>query len=484
MNITNDERREVAERLRALDADDWGSCEEELGAIYSATGCNYGQEHQDDDLHERLADLIEPAPPSSDRGLTRLREAMLDMAGEMESDADGGTYFTLFARPAVRNYARRIREYCEGGSDAHDGNNEAADGARATSMDVLRWVKDRGGLDEVKRRVWASNELRDKLRSRERKIERLKKALGYADAKNAERRAGAKWLKEHGGLDKVRSRFNESGNRRVELCEALGIFEGTTWEDAMAAMRRRLMPEGMEWPRFEDDAPLKFGDIALIDGDADMVEAVQFWIHGMPVIYGDGGSQQLEKGDRVKRPAPKVLDADGVEIRVGDTVWTVESLRQGTVKQIIRAHDGKWRDTACVDVVFNGHNHGNYVMSDLLTHRAPVLAADGKPLHEGETAWDKDGTEWTIACIDIDFLPDCVQVRGADRTSYVKPSQLTHKRPDSFEQLEKDANDLAYDIGFYLGDYSPSDFKEPGDTIQDRIRDIVRRAKALAERDA
>ena len=72
----------------------------------------------------------------------------------------------------------------------------------------------------------------------------------------------------------------------------------------------RLMPEGMEWlvdawPRFEDDSPLKLGDMALIDGVADMVEAVQLWIHGRPVIYGDGGSQQLEKSERVKRPAPE-----------------------------------------------------------------------------------------------------------------------------------------------------------------------------------
>lgn len=64
----------------------------------------------------------------------------------------------------------------------------------------------------------------------------------------------------------------------------------------IADMRPRLMPEGCEWlieawPKFEDDAPVKLGDMALIDGDVDMVEAVQIWIHGKPVIYGDNGSQ-------------------------------------------------------------------------------------------------------------------------------------------------------------------------------------------------
>ena len=53
---------------------------------------------------------------------------------------------------------------------------------------------------------------------------------------------------------------------------------------------------------------------------------------------------------------------------------------------------------------------------------------------------------------------------------------------DTWERLEEDANDLIYDIGFHLGDYSTSDFNETGDSVQDRIRDLVRRARALAER--
>ena len=60
------------------------------------------------------------------------------------------------------------------------------------------------------------------------------------------------------------------------------------------------------------------------------------------------------------------------------------------------------------------------------------------------------------------------------------PDQLTHERPESWERLEEDAKDLVCDVRIYLGDYSPSDFKEPGDTVQDRIRDLVRRAKKLA----
>ena len=95
------------------------------------------------------------------------------------------------------------------------------------------------------------------------------------------------------------------------VCGMLGLTERDGLPDMPEVIRteleRRLVPEGMEWlveawPRFDDDSPVHFGDTALIDGEADMVKAVQLWIHGKPVIYGDGGSQQLEKGERVKRP--------------------------------------------------------------------------------------------------------------------------------------------------------------------------------------
>lgn len=40
------------------------------------------------------------------------------------------------------------------------------------------------------------------------------------------------------------------------------------------------------------------------------------------------------------------------------------------------------------------------------------------------------------------------------------------------------------DISMHLGDYSPSDFEIVGDSVQDRVADLVRRCKALAERGA
>ena len=172
----------------------------------------------------------------------------------------------------VARWARELREALGG-----KGNDPADE------REIVAWVRERGGLERVKSE-WRSRVPYDRY---ERRRQRL---LGHiAECEAALRRRN--------------ERIEELGHRVSDL----------TAENA--ELRKRAMPEGMEWlveawPRYEDDAPLKLGDTALIDGEADMVEAIQLWIHGKPVIYGDGGSQQLDKGERVKRPAPKVLCPD------------------------------------------------------------------------------------------------------------------------------------------------------------------------------
>lgn len=60
--ISNEERREVAARLRALDVHDWNDFMDEVDSLETAIGCSIGQDWQDQDWWDRLADLIEPYP--------------------------------------------------------------------------------------------------------------------------------------------------------------------------------------------------------------------------------------------------------------------------------------------------------------------------------------------------------------------------------------------------------------------------------------
>ena len=59
---TNEERREVAARLRGYEEDELCCYGEAYDALCEACGCDWGQDWQDMDLNYRLADLIEPEP--------------------------------------------------------------------------------------------------------------------------------------------------------------------------------------------------------------------------------------------------------------------------------------------------------------------------------------------------------------------------------------------------------------------------------------
>ena len=438
MKPTNDERHEIAAKMRK-NADDnvifvGTTVADEIGTRF----------FKDAKCWNRLADLVEPdnIPDNADENAHGLsgscdRDALLDLADSMDGYARFCKEHSIqVGSNLVECYADCIREAvnaCEGdsdahmagddvqgGTDAHMDGNEAAEGARTPSIEVFQWVKDHGGLDEVKRRVWASNELEAKLRSRERKIERLKKQLGYADAKNAERRAGAKWLKEHGGLCAVRRRVRNADNRLIELCDALDVFVDDAWNDVMAELRKRLMPEGMEWPVFEDGEPVRIGDVAVLaDNEPHEVESMEFFADKSCKLKGKGTPwmNTIFKGQVAKRPAPEALDADGVEIRVGDRLYDTDTGCGRTVRAI--------NDNGTVE--FEGCEDRGW-FTRFLTHRAPVLAADGKPLREGETVYKLDDDRpYTLKRFDGDHV--YINAGGSSFDIWTFPNKLTHERP-------------------------------------------------------
>lgn len=157
----------------------------------------------------------------------------------------------------------------------------------------------------------------------------------------------AAWVREHGGLGRVKQRRYESipraayeRKRRALLghiaeCEtALGkrreaIARLADENDALrlerAQMRPRLMPEGMEWPRFEDGEPLEFGDEVLCDGRCSpaVVDFIELDRSGFKLYAKSGhliAGADLRYGERVKRPEPndswgkwrKNLEADAL----------------------------------------------------------------------------------------------------------------------------------------------------------------------------
>ena len=294
----------------------------------------------------------------------------------------------------------------------------------------------------------------------------------------------AEWVRKKGGLSAVKNLHDNGELPLCDLCEILGLDRvNTSWMDAFRELEKRLMPEGMEWPRFEDGEFVRTGDeIETVGGGVHRVGSVQFMAMTFCLedVAGETLYQTLHHG-RVKRPAPKVLDADGVEIRRGDTVWGLQSSRACVVDGFVT--DGSHGEYT-VDAHYVIGLEQAYLMPSYLTHRAPVPAADGGPLREGETVWSVDsGTRYTVEKITDGIIPiKCRSEMGS--TVSLHPSQLTHERPvsDSWERMEEDAETLRQTIASELGDY---DFDDTGkDSIQTRLIDLVRRAKKLAERDA
>ena len=178
----------------------------------------------------------------------------------------------------------------------------------------------------------------------------------------------------------------ECNDCRSEYLRAIADEMQANMRDAEA----RLMPEGVEWPRYEDGEPVRVGDEFMgKDGKTYTVHQVQFIGKCFSLYDFCDRKAQFNAfyGERVKRPAPKVLDADGVEIREGETVYVLGFGEPLTVKGF--ADDGR--------VLMSFHDE--------------------------------------------------------DSLGY-KPSKLTHERPESWERLEEDAGknpfDYCKDVGHRL----------------------------------
>lgn len=98
-------------------------------------------------------------------------------------------------------------------------------------------------------------------------------------------------------------------------------------------------------PRFEDGEPVQFGDELPTPDKYATKEITRicytpkgYYFNSSKSANGKRKNKQngrFSYGELVKRPTPKVLDADGVEIKVGDTVW---SLNDSTKWKVTETH--------------------------------------------------------------------------------------------------------------------------------------------------
>ena len=274
------------------------------------------------------------------------------------------------------------------------------------------------------------------------------------------------WMDKHGGIDEVEAEW-EYAHDRTGLANSVAVRLGVDpltdadiSEKVMDELDRRLMPDSCEWPVFEDGFPVRIGD-AVRFGDEEMrVEGVElradgFELHGRCDVVSSPCAAGYAPDERVKRPAPKVLDADGVEVELGDDLYSVEGSLKFHVSHVDRAN-GKIATDAMFAI-------DKWADPSLFTHRAPVLAADGLPLRVGDTVYHVDtGIEYSVRST---TNGGAHLSRGDKPGGYCRADYITHERPESWERIEGDI--------------------ERGKTYTDEaVLEFVRRARALAGRDA
>ena len=116
--------------------------------------------------------------------------------------------------------------------------------------------------------------------------------------------------------------------RSRERCAAMAEA-ASTGKRVLTERERQILDM---WPRFEDGEPVWLGD-EVVDFGGKIVD-IDFADKGVVIWNNACNHLHLAIGERVKRPVPKVLDADGVEIKVGDTVWHHSGFAHGAVTSI------------------------------------------------------------------------------------------------------------------------------------------------------
>ena len=262
-------------------------------------------------------------------------------------------------------------------------------------------------------------------------------------------------------------------------------------EEELDALKARSLPEGMEWPTV-DGKPVVIGErmrscgiddckvVGIDPGNSRLILASDNIEEGKATYFTDFA-------EYCHRPAPKVLDADGAEIRVGDTVCGTRDMEP------MRVVDTDSRECGFKHIKCEKEGDGFwFYCPDELTHKLPVIAADGKPLREGETVWGTGREEheyvilgqpglgggagrFKVSCHDVTDDVDC----DCD------PDLLTHERPvaDTWERLEEDAGKEACEYFAHMpcGCETSEMLDETVEKCNAaKARDIVRRAKALA----
>lgn len=198
-------------------------------------------------------------------------------------------------------------------------------------------------------------------------------------------------------------------------------------------------------------------------------------------VCKDCGKVMLKKVGETLEIVEKMLDAEGVPIEIGDTVYCDDDPEPFTVTLFDYPECGVY-----LTLAKDPNNTLLYKMEpSRLSHKCPILDTDGVPIKVGDIVYGVSTNVGDVAYVSLgkgkaytverikangeNYLVDIAEAKNRWLVYSVSPENLTHEHFDSWEQFEEDVYHLI--TKGYL------------DTPDKDVKDIVRRAKTLAKAD-
>lgn len=180
---------------------------------------------------------------------------------------------------------------------------------------------------------------------------------------------------------------------------------------------------------------------------------------------------------------PRPLFEDGTPVKVGDEFALHKPSRSEKVVGFCVHDDGSFSVNGFL------YDQDQRVMKP--EENPEALDADGVPIHVGDKLYFVEGDDTPLKCIGFDDYGN-VTFKDWEETgtiAYENPTVFTHKKPDSWEKLGRDAKLCCCEYfgrsykecsGCKADDPNYHPYDHPYDCNKAKTQDIVRRAKALA----
>lgn len=227
----------------------------------------------------------------------------------------------------------------------------------------------------------------------------------------------------------------------------------------LEALKKRLMPEGMEWPHYENGKPVTFDSIMLSDTDRPFkVDSILFDSHRITFLdYSENISRHIGIHPNVGIEEVEIVGNDKEPIRIGQGMYTCVDNADGSCLRIgtfVKVQD---IGSHCNFVVVTDEDgeYTWYISPQNLVHKQPVLDNRHNIINKGDVFYsyasriprkfvvlelpDADECDGGVflKCHDMTYDIDCVC-----NLAYLTRDE---PEPDTLQKIECDFTSPFYD---------------------------------------